>query len=66
MKTVSLFGFQKRQLTFKNRHWELFCEKGVLSCVFACDFEVLWIVQSRGALNKIRRSFNMLPFCEAY
>ena len=58
MKTVSL--------NFISSHWKLFCKKGVVSCVFACEFEVLWIVQSRGALNKIRCSVQILPFCVRY
>ena len=35
-------------------------------CVFTCEFEVFWIVQSRGALNKIRCSIKILPFCAGY
>ena len=26
-------------------HWELFCKKGILRCVFAKEFEAFWIVQ---------------------
>ena len=66
MKTVSLFAFLKRELTFKSSHWELFCKKGVLMCFFVSEFEVFWIVQSRGSLNKIRCSFKTLPFCVGY
>ena len=33
-----------------------------LRCLFDCEFEVLWIVQSRGTLNKIRCSVKILPF----
>ena len=66
MKTVSVFAFLKRYLIFKSSHWELFCKKGVLRCVFACELFLFWIVQSRGALNKIRCSFKILPFCLGY
>ena len=34
-------------------HWQLFCKKGILRCAFAKEFEVLWIVQSRGTLRKL-------------
>ena len=29
----------------ESSHWELFCKKGSLSCVFALEFEVFWILQ---------------------
>ena len=32
---------------------ELFCEKGVLKCALAKEFEVFWTVQSRGTLTKL-------------
>ena len=31
----------------------MFCEKGVLSCIFAWEFEAFWIVQSRCTLTKL-------------
>ena len=34
-------------------HWELFCKKGILRCPFAKEFDVFWIVQSRGTLTKL-------------
>ena len=48
-----IFPFLKKELTFESSHWELFCEKGVLTCAFAKEFEVFWIVQSRGILTKL-------------
>ena len=52
-KLFLFFPFKKKQLTFENSYWELFCKKGVLRCVFAKEPEVFWIVQSRGTLTKL-------------
>ena len=35
-------------------HWELIYKKGILSCEFAKEFEVLWRVQSRVTLTNLR------------
>ena len=51
------FPFSKQfsifQLTFESSHQELFCKKSILRCAFAKEFEVFWIVQSRGTLTKL-------------
>ena len=36
------------------------CKKGVLRCIFAWEFEALWIVQSPGTLTKLGA---LLKFC---
>ena len=46
------FSFFKK-LKFDRSHWKLFCKKDVLRCIFAWEFEPLWIVQSRGTLTKL-------------
>ena len=40
-------------MKFERSHWKLFRKKGVLRCIFAWEFEALWIVQSRGTLTKL-------------
>ena len=40
-------------MKFDRSYWKLFCKKGVLRCIFAWEFEALWIVQSRGTLTKL-------------
>ena len=55
------------KFTGKHQCQSLFFNKVAgLRCVFACEFEVFWVVQSRGALNKIRCSFKILHFCVGY
>ena len=40
-------------MKFDRSYWKLFCKKGVLRCIFAWEFEALWIVQSLGTLTKL-------------
>ena len=66
MKNCFSFCLSKKITGIKSSHWKLFCKKGVLRCVFAGEFEVFWIVQSWCALNKIRCSVKIYPFCVGY
>ena len=48
------FGLSKKvPVIWESSHWELFCKKGVLRCVFDQEFEVFWRVQSWGGLTKV-------------
>ena len=39
--TTYYFGFRRQE----SSHWDLFCKKGVLRCVFAWEIKMLCIVQ---------------------
>ena len=50
---VLFFPFFKKQMKIDRSYWKLFCKKGVLRCIFAWEFEALWIVQSLGTLTNL-------------
>ena len=54
MKIVSVFPFLYKNNWHLKAAIELFCKKGFLRCAFAKEFEVFWIVSSRGTLTKLR------------
>ena len=47
------FSLSKKITGIEISHWELFCKKGVLRCVFAWENEVFWTGQSQGKPGKL-------------
>ena len=49
-----MFCFSKKITNiWESSHWELFCKKDVLQCVFDWEFDVFQIVKRRGAQTKL-------------